>query len=209
MSHYTNKLLTLQQRQWVMKYPPMSTARSHPAVVSKSDCDYIIVMGGRGDSVWTDTLELFQVKTRIWYTLTNMPQPLRFPSATIINNSQLYVIGRDTNGYKCSFLNLPFSDKPIPSQSIPHLIAWTSLPRLPVTESTAATLYGQLVIIGGMQPGSLVNSIHQLVDGQWVVIGFMTSSRRMCLVASQSSEKIMIVGGWGTEKTVEECVLLL
>ena len=98
---------------------------------------------------WTGTVELFQVKTRRWYELTNIPQPLTYPSATICGN-QLHVIGYEDNGCTCSIENLPSSDEPITSQSIPHLISWTSLPRLPVIQSTAATLYEQLVIIGGM-----------------------------------------------------------
>ena len=99
--------------------------------------------------------------------------------------------------------NLPSSDEPITSQSIPHLISWTSLPRLPVTRSTAATLYVQLVNIGGRQDGSTVNSIHQLVDGRWVKIGSMSSDRYDCLVVSPSPDRIMIAGD-----KVEECIVL-
>ena len=193
-SGFTNKLFSLRQRQWVEEYPPMNTACSRPAVVSTSGSDYIIVIGGFGGGDWTGTVELFQVKTRRWYKLTNIPQPLRFPSATICGN-QLHVIGYDDDGYSCSIKNLPSSDEPITSQSIPHLISWTSLPRLPVTDSTAATLYEQLVIIGGMQYGSSVNSIHQLVDGKWVKIGSMSSNRNNCLVVSPSPDRMMIVGG--------------
>ena len=204
-SGLTNKLFTLQQRQWVEEYPPMNTARSHPAVVSTRGGDYIIVIGGNGDGGWTDTVELFQVKTRRWYKLTNIPQPLPFPSATICGN-QLHVIGSDANGYSCS---IPSSDEPITSQSIPHLISWTSLPRLPAVHSTAATLYGQLVIIGGLQDGLRVNSIHQLVDGKWVVIGSMSSNRMSCLVVSPSPDRMMIVGGvGGANVLVEECIVL-
>ena len=191
----SNKLFTLRQRQWVEEYPPMNTACSCPAVVSTSGGDYIIVIGGYGDGGWTDTVELFQVKTRRWYKLTNIPQPLPCPSATICDN-QLHVIGWDDNGYTCSIKNLPSCDEPITSQSIPHLISWTSLPRLPVTHSTAATLYEQLVIIGGVQDGSTVNSIHQLVDGKWVAIGSMSSGRSDCLVVSPSPDRMMIVGGY-------------
>ena len=206
-SGWTNKLFTLQQRQWVEEYPPMNNARSSPAVVSTSGGDYIIVIGGYGGG-WTGTVELFQVKTRRWYKLTNIPRPLPYPSATICSN-QLHVIGYDDNSYSCSIENLPSSDEPITSQSIPHLISWTSLPRLPVTQPTAATLYGQLVIIGGRQGfGSIVNSIHQLVDGQWVKIGSMSSNRMMCLVVSPLPDRMMIVGGWGAEDSVEECVVL-
>ena len=204
-SGYTNKLFTLRQRQWVKEYPPMNTARYSPAVVSTSGGDYIIVIGGYGGGVaWTSTVELFQAKTRRWYELTNIPQPLTFPSATICGN-QLHVIGYD-NSYTCSIENLRSSDEPITSQSIPHLISWTSLPRLPVIFSTAATLYEQLVIFGGMQGVSIVNSIHQLVDGQWVEIGSMSSGRSSCLVVSPSPDRMMIVGGWG--HSVEECIVL-
>ena len=206
-SDRTNTLFTLRQRQWVEEYPPMNTLRSSPAVVSTSGGDYIIVIGGYGDDGWTGTVELFQVKTRRWYKLTNIPQSLIVPSATICGN-QLHVIGRDDNSYTCSIENLPTSDEPITSQSIPHLISWTSLPHLPVTFSTAATLYEQLVIIGDMQDWSTVNSIHQLVDGQWVEIGSMSSNRRWCLVVSPSPDRMMIVGGLGAEDSAEECVVI-
>ena len=207
-SSSSNKLFTLRQRQWVEEYPPMNTACSFPTVVSTSGGDYIIVIGGRG-------VELFQVKTRRWYKLTNIPQLLALPSATICGN-QLHVIGYDDDGYTCSIKNLPSSDEPITSQSIPHLISWTPLPRLPVTFSTAATLYGQLIIIGGRQDGSSVNSIHQLVDGKWVKIGSMSSNRGHCLVVSPSPDRMMIVGGIRTGglfsrdsiETVEECIVV-
>ena len=68
-----------------------------------------------------------------------------------------------------------------------------------------ATLFGQLVIIGGMQDGLLLNSIHQLVDGQWVEIDSMSSNRWWCLVVSPSPDEMMIAGG--CEDSVEECVV--
>ena len=158
----TNKLFTLQQRKWVKKYPPMNIAHSIPAVVSTSDGDYLIVIGGLvGVSGWTATVELFQVKNRRWHKLTDLPQPLPKSSATICDD-QLNVIGDDDNGYSCSLQTLPSSDRPILS---PLTLSWKSLPRLPVTASTAATLCGQLVIIGGVQNRLSVNSIHQLLDG--------------------------------------------
>ena len=77
-----NTLLTLHQGKWIEKYPPMNTARSSPAVVSTSDGEYLIEIGGYGGR-WTATVELFQVKSRRWYKLTDLPQPLPRPSATI------------------------------------------------------------------------------------------------------------------------------
>ena len=209
---YTNKLLTLQQEKWAAEYPPMNTARSSPAVVSTSDGEHLIVIGGDiGVGDWTATVEVFQVKSRRWYKLTDLPQPLILPSATICGD-QLNVMGHGANGYSCSLQALPSSDQPIPPHLAPYPLFWTHLPPLPVTWSTAATLCGQLVLIGGLtQDGSPVNSIHQLVDGQWVVIGSLASSRTWCLVVSPSPDKIIIVGGLGEDgfgqDIVEECVV--
>ena len=188
----TNKLYTLRQREWVEKYPPINTAHSHPAVVSTSDGKHIIVIGGfGGGGDWTATVELFQVKSRRWHQLTHLPQPLGWPSATICGD-QLNVIGIDSNGYSCSLSSLPSRDQPITS---PLTLAWKPLPHLPVEWSTAATLCGQLVLIGGRQGVSSVNSIHQLVGGEWVKIGSMASGRCNCLVVSPSPDKIITVGG--------------
>ncbi|CAI8058495.1 Kelch-like protein 20, partial [Geodia barretti] len=166
---HINKLYTLRQRKWVEKYPPMNTAHSYTAVVTTSDGDYLIAIGGSVGDGWTATVQLLQVKARRWYQLTDLPQPLPLPSATIFGD-QLNVIGRDANGYSCSLAALPSSDQPITS---PLTLSWKPLPPLPVKNSTAATLCGRLVLIGGLRR-SAVNSIHQLVDGQWVEIGSMT-----------------------------------
>ena len=198
----TNRLFTLRQGEWVELYPPMNTARSSPAVVSTSDGNYRIAIGGYDSDGKTATVELFQVKSRRWYTLTDLPQPLPHPSATICGD-QLHVIGYyDGKGYSCSLQSLPSNDKPITS---PLTLSWEPLPPLPVKPSTAATLCGQLVLVGGLQGRSPVNSIHQLVEGQWVEIGSMTSVRLQCLAVSPSPDRILIVGGI-REDSVEECV---
>ena len=187
--------------------PPMKAARSHTAVVSTSDGESVVVMGGDGvggGGGWTTTVELFQVKRRRWCKVTGLPQSLSRPSATICDN-HIHIIDIDDNGYSCSVQDLP-----ITSHSTSHPISWSPLPLLPVTSSTAATLCGQLVIIGGEQGGSSVNSIYQLVDGQWVEIDSMTRDKDSCLVVNPSPDKMMIVGGWREIMTpdVEECVVV-
>ena len=122
----TNKLFTLRQRKWVDKYPPMNTKVFSPAVVSTSDGDYLIVIGGSDDDYWTATVELFQVKNRRWHKLTDLSQPLPNPSATICGD-QLNVIKSDGDGYSCSLQVLPSSDRPITS---PLTLSWKPLPRL-------------------------------------------------------------------------------
>ena len=219
---YTNKLFTFRQGQWVEYYPPMNTARSVTTAVSTSDGNYIVVIGS-GDS-WTTTVDVFHVKTRRWHELAYLPPPLNSPSATICGN-QLHILGRDGVGYSCSLQALLSSDQP------PNIIKWTPLPQAPVEESTTATLCGHLVIVGGQErlrngTGIItlrsreerkpqVNSIHQLISGQWVKIGSMSIGRKKCLVVTPLPDKMMIVGGVGTpERTtctldsVEECIVV-
>ena len=204
--HTINKLFTLQQGEWIEKYPPMNTECQ--AVVSTSDGDYVIVIGGKDGDDWTDTVELFQVKNRRWHKLTDLPRPLSKPTATICGD-QLNVIEHDSNGYSCSLQALPSSDRPITS---PLTLSWKPIPLPPVIWSTAATLCGQLVIIGGWQDRSPVNSIHQLVDGEWVRTGSMASHRYFCFVASPSPDRIFIVGGLDNPffalDSVEECSVM-
>ena len=205
-SCYTNKLFTLQQGQWIKDYPPMSTERAFPSVVSTSDGNYVFVIGGRIGRYWTDRVELFHVRSRRWFELTNLPWGLTLPSATICGN-EVHVIGRD-GGCSSSIQALPSSEQPIKSWMISRMIRWTLLPQLPVKVSTAATLCGQLVIVGGRQGELYVNSIHQLLDEEWVAIGSMSVGRSMCFVVSPSPDKMMIVGGWKGEDSIEECVFV-
>ena len=208
---YTNKLFTLRQWKWLDELPQMKTPRSETAVVacSTSDGEYIFVIGGLsyGDHHWTTTVELFQVRNRKWRELTNLPKPLAHPSATICGNC-LNVIGDESNGYLCSLQDLSSSDQHTMPQS--SNISWSPLPRLPVRDSTAATLCGQLILIGGIHGGP-VNSIHQLVKRRWVKIGSMSSGRSDCLVVFPSPDRLMIVCGQRDRvplKNVEECVVI-
>ena len=223
----TNDLFTLRKGQWVVEYPPMYTARYNSAIVSTSDGEYIFVIGGAHYSGWIATVELFQVSNRIWYKIPGLPQPLTEPSATICAD-QLHVVGGSGNGYSCSLSTLLSSGRPaITSQTISHLISWTPLPPLPVTDPTAATLSGQLVIVGGARTESATillfrwlsqlisdisfTSFYQLLDGQWVKIGSITDSRWSFPVVSRSSDKMMIVGGWKNgfiTDSVDECIVV-
>ena len=181
-----------------LRIPSNELLRSSPAVVSASKGDYIITIGGDdGSDHWITRVELLHVRRRTWYRLTNLPQPLTRPLARICGH-QLHVIDEDGRGYSCSLHALLLSsDQPIATQSIPNLISWTSLPRLPVTYSTVATLCGQLVIVGGKKDwSSSVNSIHQLVRGKWVEIGTMHYDRWRCLVVNPSPHKMIVVGGY-------------
>ena len=212
-SRYTNNVFTLRESEWAEKHPQMNIARFRPTIVSTTDPDSghmnIFVIGGRNIGGWTNVVEVFNTGSRTWSQLASLPQYFAYPSAAI-GRSELYVIGCDNEGCSCSLQALLSSERLFQSRSIYLENTWKLIPHLPVKFSTAATLCGQLVIVGGRQEdGSPVNSIHQLVGGQWVKIGSMSISRSMCLVVSPSPNKIVVVGGMddSVEDNVEECVV--
>ena len=132
---HTNQVFTRRWTKWVEEYPPMNIARSSPAVVSTCSGACTIVIGGLADDgCWTATVELFQAKNRQWHKLTDLPQPLTRPSATICGDI-LHVIGDHGNGSFFSVKTLPSCDIP---PLTPNLISWTCLPPLPVKGSTTA-----------------------------------------------------------------------
>lgn len=205
----------------------MHRARSHTAVVSTPDGNFVFVIGGCFDN-WTrlisiggvdvsTTVVLFQVKSRKWYELASLPS-LPSPSTTICGN-QLYVVGDGLHGYSCSLQALLSIDQATTSQFLSHLITWTSVPPLPLYESTAATLKGELIIIGGEErilvrrksERILHSTIYQLLNGQWVEIGHVHQRRKKCLAVSPSHDKLFVIGGWteyGKSLRVEECIVV-
>ena len=208
----TNKLCTLRQSKWVEEFPPMNTARYSPAVVRTVDGQHmnVVVIGGVGDGDrWINAVELYSTGSNTWSQITSLQQHFIYPSATICHRN-LYVIGNEGNGYSCSLQALLSSDQPINPQPTTRSLMWSPLPNLPVQSSTAATLCGELVIIGGREDDlSPVNSIHQLVNGQLVKIWYMSNVKYLCLVASQPPDKmVVVVGGLSTGfyNPIEVCV---
>ena len=197
--HFTNQLCTLLHGEWVELYPSMHTGRDCPAVVSTSDGQFIICIGGNTDQ--TPAVELLDVKNRRWYEISKYPDSLRYPSATICGD-ELHVIGIGGVGYSCSLQELLSGSFPL--HQAPLFISWTPLPHPPVMLAVAASLCQELVLVGGDQVG-LVDTIHQLVGQDWVKIGTMCNTRKSCLVASVSPDHILIVGGVGADDKIEQC----
>ena len=192
----TNELFTLRQGRWVEEYPPMSIARNNAACVGISNDHhmYIMVIGGYGVGGRTTAVELLNTHSRRWSTLTSLPKALPFPSAVVCGD-MVYVIGGNIV-YSYLLSALPDSTRPDKSLQPP---IWTPLPHLPLYDSTPAILAGQLVCVGGRQGESRGSqrddSIHQLVDGQWVKIGSLSSARDCCLVVTPSPDRMLVVGG--------------
>ena len=102
----TNKVITFEHDQWIVKHCNMTTARQDHAVVSYQH--YTIVAGGEGEDGSTlDTIEVFNCNNNQWTILsTHLPHPMRGINATTCNQSFIIAgyIGADSRANSGTYI---------------------------------------------------------------------------------------------------------
>jgi N-acetylneuraminic acid mutarotase len=216
----TNKLFNLtgegSGRRWTENIPPMPTKRYDVSAHALFTGTVLIVAGGRGDNNKAiKTVEVLNTETREWHTAADVPQPLSLSSLALCGDL-VYLMGgfkkddHATNSvYFCSLTSLL---SPTGSTSLGgHLVStltrsskgspWNRVADLPVKRSTAVSLHGQLLTIGGRdsedKPTTAVH-MYQPTTNSWEIIKHMTTPRSQCLSAVLPGNQLMIVGGWTT-----------
>ena len=216
----TNKLLSLtgegSGRRWTEKFPPMPTKRYSVSALCTGTA--LIVAGGHGrgdrDEV-LNTVEVLNTETGEWHTATNLPQPLMLSSIALCGDL-VYLLGgvnknkTYTNSvYSCLLTSLLFStgSKTLGGRLVSTLTrsskgsTWNRVADLPIKVSTAVSLHGRLLAIGGADSkGEPTTAVHmyQPTTDSWEVISHMTKPRSTCLSAVLSDNQLMVVGGWTT-----------
>ena len=185
----TKKLFTLDNGEWSERYPAMNIARYCAAVISEKD--NTLVIGGRQGQNDIEEVELLAANSNNWCKIQSLPKALKFPSATKSGNC-IFVAGQDGDAFFCSLKNIHEETSSF------AITFWADITSLPVTHSTAATLNGTFVVVGGQfkDNKSIVKSIYQLVEGAWELIGNMSCERFSCLIVAPSPKELMIVGGF-------------
>ena len=158
---------------------------------------------------------MLNTKTRQWHTAPGLPQPLSHSSLTLCGDL-VYILGGfnkddvDTNSvYSCSLSSLLLSSgsKSLGERLVSTLrrsstgSIWNRVADLPVKASTAVTLHGRLLAIGGADSASKCTTavhMYQPTTNSWEVIGHMTTPRADCLAAILPDNQLMVVGGYTT-----------
>ena len=183
----TNKLLSWRDGRWEEVFPPMNTARSEPAVITHDR--YVIAVGGEGE-----TVELFTVSTNTWSTVTSLPQPLPFITATLSCNI-LYAMGWEGRTFSISLSHWTKNTSREPSRPHP---TWQPLPHdAPFLGSTLTTVCGEVMAVGGLRGDTITGDVYQLRQREWVRIGCMDTARRYPIVAVPRvpGHSMLVVGG--------------
>ncbi len=98
--------------------------------------------------------------------------------------------------YKCALRQL--------TQSQPSSAIWEKIASLPVYCSSLVTINGHLLAVGGRDSKKdRSKDIHQYNETSWTVISQMSTPRYACLTAALPGNKLMVMGGYGSDKICE------
>ena len=215
---YTNSLRSLtgggHKRQWSEVFPPMPTGRSDTASVTTEQA--LVVAGGCAGRKKLNTVEVMTIATKQWTTAQHLPHPFGVISGTICGD-QLYLGGGyiGWNEPSKSVLTCSLTDL-LPPQSLGVRLrtlslatkpgVWRKIKNFPVTGSTLTTLGGHLLAIGGRSvsdsPTADVHCYDRQTDS-WHVISKMKNKRFCPLSAVLPEDQLLVVGGYGSETSVE------
>ena len=211
----TNKVITLVNDHWVVKYN-MITARQRHAVVQHEH--YTVVAGGKGEDGSTlDTIEVFNCNNNQWTILsTHLPHPMRNISATTCNQS--FIIagytsaeGYDNNGtYIISMDSLVGADQQsLISSTSEDDNKWSQLCPTPYWATAIVPNTSPPVIIGGCDDQSkAVNNISLYDDSSnsWRTVSSLPISGAGATVAT-INDVIIVAGGYTDGSTIETAVV--
>ena len=207
-----NSLLSLmgegRGKKWLPNLPVMPTKRYNTAAVCSGRS--LIVAGGEDGSNSLATVEVLDTDARQWSIASSLTHP--FTMATIsICGERLYMLGGFQTGrwtrsvLSCSIPELlqscqtqPLAGKLRTAPANKSTI-WRHVADAPPSqpyESSCATLCGQLVAVGGYEPGknTSATSVYNKTTDSWEAMGNMPTARREALVAILNG-KMMVVGG--------------
>ena len=214
---YTNSLFSLTGsgggRRWSEVFPVMPTPRS--STVSLSTQHTLIVAGGYNGKDNLDIVEVMDILTRQWSTASPLPHSFGLASGTICGD-KLYLAGgfvrygeASKSVVMCSVTDLlspPSLGARLHPLSQANTGVWQRARELPVTLSTVVTLGGHLLAIGGWGASTpATNAVHcyDTSTDSWRVVSEMNNPRARCLAAALSGNRLLVIGDWPANSTVE------
>ena len=205
----TNSLASLtgegKDSKWVELFPRMPMARSHLAAVCRGR--NVIAAGGYGGGRRLNTVEILDTDLRQWSSAASLPHPMWWASITVCGDLLYLLGGYNQNGRTLSALTSSITDLLHQQQETANQPAvWRRAADAPYYHSTAVSVGGQLLAIGGQDEARKKTSAIVTYDptsDSWQDMGHMTTPRWMPLVALLPSNQLIVAGGYGGEKNVE------
>ena len=192
-THKTIKTVSVydpSQRSWKQPYPPMNTPREYPAVSTYHQ--RLVVAGGSDGLTDLAAVEILDTSVHHCQWLSATPLPVRcHRMSAAITHGTLYLLGGmlGKQVLSVSLSALTQTDKP-PAQ-------WRTLPDTPLERSTAITVYGSLLAVGGSHGGQSSSAIHvyDQEKNTWNKVGDLPTERQDCACCLLPSGEILVAGG--------------
>ena len=194
----TNQLAVYEplSQHWTYPYHPMPTPRFRPAVVMYDI--WLLVAGGRGRFTELSTVELLNTSTNQWLAASSLPTPCTLLTSAIVDDHG-YIVMNSKQVYRVSLPDIVSQtvDQSTASKS-PAL--WCRLPDTPLSYSTAISLRGYLIAVGGRHDNRTRTDIHlyQPESEQWTKVGDLPNAREYCSCVVLPSGELLVAGGGGS-----------
>ena len=197
-----------ESQEWEEFLKPMPTARCACTVATTQST--IIATGGatgvRDDgNVPCIAVEVYCSETSQWYTADPLPAPCYLMSSVTITNTCYLLGGVDADANPVAtvlyaHLTSLIQKATSPThQSASHTSVWKTLPDTPLMRSTAASLCGNLLAIGGSDGETISPEVYVFfpLNNTWVRImtGALLEPRAGCTAVQLSSNTMMVIGG--------------
>ena len=192
------------RKQWSEIFPPMPTPRWLVACITTEQS--LVVAGGEGSGDVLDIVEVMNINTKQWTTVSPLPQKQYLLSAIVCGDT-LYLAGGLDISYTKSVFTCSLTDLLTSSNSLGSKIrqtfsqsqnVWKEISSLPVAQSTLASFNGQLLAIGGRDDSrnSTANVYrYDSHNNSWNVISQMKNKRSQCLAVTLHEEHLIVVVG--------------
>ena len=191
----TNQLAVYEpsSQHWTFPYNPIPTPHYFPAVLMYDI--WLLVAGGRDASFTVlATVELFNTSTNQWLATSSLPTPCSLLTSAIVDNYGFLV----TDSKQVFRVSLP----DIVSQTVDQSTSksptlWRRLPDTPLSCSTAISLRGYLLAVGGSHDNLTRTDIHlyQPESEQWTKVGDLPNARYYCSCVVLPSGELLVAGG--------------
>ena len=206
----TNSLASLtgedEDSKWVELFPRMPTARYYLAAVCRGR--NVIAAGGYGGGRRVSAVEILDTELRQWSSAASLPHPMYWASITVCEDLLYLLGGYDQNGSPTlSVLTSSITDLLHQQQETANQSgAWRRTADAPYYVSTAVSVGGQLLAIGGQDEQHKDTSAivgYDPTSDSWQDMGHMATPRSWTLVAVLPSNQLIAAGGYGGETKVE------
>ena len=198
-----------ESQKWKQFLKPMPTARYCASVATTQSA--IVASGGGtgirdGVTVPCATVEVYSSETSQWYTADPLPVPCVLMTSVTIADTWYQLGGggtdeKDLTTVLYASLTTLIQRAISPThQSASPMSVWKTLPDTPMYMSTAASLSGNLLAVGGyndkIPPSPAVHIFFPLTDS-WVraTTGNLPEPCYGCIAVQLSSNQLLVVGG--------------